>query len=156
MRYILTLVLTVAVLVPSWGWAAYQNPTVISNERQNDGYVKLRFRYVGNAGEPTVERDYLVQHHSTATALRNWIDDTINELDLLHTATSLPALQPGQTIPRLARTPRALTLKEAWIADFTWYLQIKDAATNIPVLAAPIAAMEADLNTRYQAGYLDR
>lgn len=147
------IVLLVLMLVfPSLTWAAYQNPTVVSNARQGNGTVLMTFAFTGNAGEPTITKGYVIQQSTTATALRNWIDDTIKELDLVHTAATLAILQPGQTVPRLAKTTPAPTAKQVWRDKFQRYLLVKDA--GIVAMSADIAALKADLEATYQAGFL--
>ena len=74
-------------LIPAWALAAYQNPTVLENNRQADGGGVILFEFTGNAGEPTVQRRFVVQPNATVTSLRNWVDDTIAELNLLQTAS---------------------------------------------------------------------
>lgn len=141
------------IMMPTMGWAAYQNPTVDSNVRQENGTVLLMFAFSGNAGEPTVKRGYVVSQGTTATAVRNWIDDTIKELDLVRTAETLPSIQPGQTVTRLARVTPAKAAKQAWNEDFALYLRIKDS--GIAALASTIATLKSRIEANWQAGYLD-
>lgn len=139
-------------LAPSFVLAAYQNPTVVSNQRQANGTVLLTFAFAGNAGEPTVTRGYVVTQGTTPTVVRNWIDDTIKELDLVRTAETLPSIQPGQTVTRLAKSPSVPTAQQVWLQKLATYLRVKDsgiAATN-----ADLATLKADLETTYQAGFI--
>lgn len=144
--------LLAVLLLPSISLAAYQNPTVVSNQRQANGSVMITFAFAGNAGEPTVTRGYVVSSGTTATAVRNWIDDTIKELDLVRTAETLPAIQPGQTVPRLARPADVTPANRVWLQKLATYLQVKDS--GLTALAADIAALKADLEATYVTGYL--
>lgn len=148
------LFLLALLLMPSLAHAAYQNPTVISNERQPSGSTKLIFRFAGNAGEPVVTREYMVGPATTATILRNWVDATLNELDLTHTAATIPSLQAGQTVPRLAPVPPATSAKDVWQQKVSMY---KQACTNgfIGSVATACTALKSDIETTYQAGFLD-
>lgn len=130
--------------------AAYQNPTIVSNERQPNGTVLILFRFTGNAGEPIVERGYVVSAGTTAPGIRNWVDDTIKELDLVRTAENLPALQPGQTITRLARTPDVTPAALVCARKLTQYLRLKDA--GITAMNADLAALKANIESTYISG----
>ena len=134
--------------------AAYQNPTVQSNTRLPNGTTKLLFLFSGNAGEPDVLREYAVGPATTAAILRNWVDATLNELDLMHTAATLPAIQPGQTVPRLAPVAPAPSAKDVWQHKVSMYRQV---CTNsfIGSVAAACVALKSDIESTYQAGFLD-
>jgi hypothetical protein len=148
------LILLILFLFPSVTFAAYQSPTVISNERQQDGSTRLVFRFTGSAGEPTVVRSYVVSSGTTATLLRNWIDGVMNELDLMHSAATLAALQPGQTVTRLAPSaPPAPTAKEVWREKVSRYQRLSIVGLT-GTAATDLAALLADINATYQAGFL--
>lgn len=147
------LFLLVLLLAPSMASAAYLNPTVIANERQQNGSTKLLFRFNGNAGEPAVTREFTVQPATTATLLRNWIDATLNELDLMHTAASLPAIQPNQTVPRLAPVTPTPTARTAWRRKADWYAQICTHSFT-GTIATECTALKADIESTYQAGFI--
>lgn len=147
------LVMCLAVLlVPSLAPAAYQNPTVLSMERKADGGGHIIFQFAGNAGEPIVTRTYVIQSGSTLAGVRNWVDDTINELNLVQAAAVLPGLQQGQTVPRLARVNPARAAKELWNEKVARYGQLKDL--GIAAAAADLAALKADIEATYQAGFV--
>jgi hypothetical protein len=140
-------------LLPAISFAAYQNPTVVTNDRQPNGTVLLTFAFTGNAGEPTVTRGYVVSSGTTVALVRSWIDDTIKELDLVRAAETLGAVQPGQTVTRLAKVTPAKAAKQAWNEDFALYLRIKDS--GITALSSVIATVKARVEANWQAGYLD-
>lgn len=148
------LLLCILILAPAVASAAYLNPTVISNERQPNGSTKLIFRFNGNAGEPAVTRDYIVNPTTTATILRNWVDATINELDLMNTAANLASLQAGQTVPRLAPSAPVRTAKAIWREKASTY---ERACTNsfAGAVATACSALKTDIEATYAAGFLD-
>lgn len=150
---VILLVFLVTVLSPIIGHAAYQNPSIVSHDVQTNGYIKLDFIFTGNAGEPAVRRSFIVSSSTTATVLRNWVDDNINELDKLFAAGSLPALQLGQIVPRLASVPPVPTAKDIWNAKLDRYLRVKDS--GIAAIATDLAALKADLEATYQAGFIN-
>lgn len=148
------LLLFALLLVPHVAQATYQNPIVISNERLTAGSTKLIFQFSGNAGEPVVTREYMVGPATTATILRNWVDATLDELNLMHTAATIPALQPGQTVSRLAPVVPAASAKDVWRRKVANYAQF---CTNsfAGSVATDCAAMKTDIESTYQAGFLD-
>lgn len=150
----MAVLLVTVLLAPVAAQAAYQNPTVTGNDRQQNGSTQLTFQFTGNSGEPTVIRQYTVNPASTITALRNWVDGVIAELDLMHTAASLAALQPGQTVPRLAPVPPAPTAKQVWRGKIFRYDQgCKSSFAG--AVATACAALKADIESTYAAGFLD-
>lgn len=148
-----TVLLVLFLVLPSVSFAAYQNPVVKSNTTLANGNVQIGFEFSGNAGEPVVIRSFIVQKGTTAQELRNWVDDIIKELDLVNTASKLAVLQPGQTVPRLARVEPAPTAKQIWLSKFHRYLSFKDS--GVAAIASDLAAIKSDLEATYQAGYLD-
>ena len=151
-------VLLVFVFMLMW-WApvsqaAYQNPTVISNERHPNGSTQLVFQFQGSAGEPVVTRSYAVTAQSTATGLRNWVDSVLAELDLMHAAASLASLQPGQVVPRLAPSAPVPTAKQTWTRKAHTCAQFKGVFAA-GALTTAVNAVCADAEATYQAGFLD-
>lgn len=131
---------------------AYTNPTIVANEPQTDGTLRLVLKFSGNAGEPDVIKDFIVKSSTTPTILRNWIDATMVELDKIRTAATIPGLQVGQTITRLAPTPATPSPKSVWQTKLNQYLQAK--GYGITAADADLAAMKADLEATYQTGFL--
>lgn len=142
-------------LAPSLAMAAYQNPTVEAVDRKSDGGGHIVFKFTGNAGEPVVLRTYVINAATTATAVRNWVDDTLNELNLVQTASTLPALQQGQTVTRLARVTPARAAKEVWNEKAERYKFFKDLGLTSPTAVNDLNALLADINATYQAGYVN-
>lgn len=144
-----------ALLCPSVASAAYLDPIVISKEPRTDGVVKLVLEFAGNAGEPTVRRDYLISSSTTATIFRNWAYTTKQELDKLYTAMTLPSLQKGQTVPALAPSaPPAPTALDVWVGKANKLRTMKEMqAAGVTALDAEIAALAADVNGTYPGGF---
>ena len=140
---------------PSVASAAYQNPVVESNQPQPSGFVKVTFKFDGNAGEPTRYREYLVRPTTTPTVLRNWVADMKAELDLLYTASVIPALQQGQTVSGLARVPVTPTAKEAWNEKYERYKRYKDSGLVSATLTTNLNALKTDLEATYQDGFIN-
>lgn len=137
---------------PTIGHAAYNNPTIESREVQPNGYMRIIFRFTGNAGEQDVRIPFVLRPGMTDQEVRWWVDDTIVSLDAAMVTANRPAAQVGQTVPRLARP--AKTAKQIWQQKLSRYLALKDSGlTGAPATA--LAAMKTDLETSYQAGFLD-
>lgn len=134
--------------------AAYKNPTVISNERHPNGSTQLVFQFQGSAGEPVVTRSYTVTAQSTVTGLRNWVNSVVEELDLMHAAASLGALQPGQVVPRLTPVDTAPTAKQTWTRKAHTCAQFKGIFAA-GALTTAVNAVCGDAEATYQAGFLD-
>lgn len=149
----LAIFLVFLVLLPSIGQAAYQNPTIVQRDLQTNGSLYITFSFSGNAGEPTVRRVFVVTQSTTATSLRNWIDDNLQELDLIFTAENLPSLQLGQTVPRLARVQPTPTPKDVWNTKFDRYLRALNS--GISAISSDMTALKADLEATYQAGFIN-
>lgn len=147
------LVFLVLMLNPILGHAAYQTPTIVQKDIQTSGVIFLTFQFTGNAGEPPVKRIFIVNQSTTATVLRNWVDDQMSELDLLFTAESLPQLQVGQSIPRLARVVPSPTAKDVWNAKFDRYVRALNS--GISAISSDMTALKADLEATYQTGFIN-
>ena len=150
---VILFVFLVLMLSPFVGHAAYQNPTIVAHDVQTNGVVRLDFIFAGNAGEPSVRRSFYVGQGTTATILRNWVDDNIKELDLLFAAQSLPSLQLGQVVPRLARVDPTPTPKDVWNAKFDRYLRALNS--GISAISSDMTALKADLEATYQTGFIN-
>lgn len=150
--HILVILICVVLVIPAH--AAYQNPTIIANNRTEDGTVKLTFRFTGNAGEPDVQRVFSVGPATTLTILRNWVDATINELDLMRTASTAPQVQVGQTITRLAPVAPTPSAKDVWQQNVANYRQF---CTNSFTggIVSDCDAIKTNIQNTYQAGFLD-
>lgn len=151
MRILLMILL---LLVPLEAGAAYQNPTVIANERLSVGSTKLIFRFAGDDGEPIVTREYMIGPNTTPTILRNWVDATLDELNLMQAAATLPALQPGRVVPRLAPTVPAPSARAIWTRQVGLYREVCQSAF-VGQVATDCAALKATIESTYQAGFLN-
>lgn len=134
-------------LVPSVTLAAYDDPDIISNDGK-----QMLLEFKGNAGEETRTSKFVFQNGTTVKKAREWVKDTVDELDGVRSSASLPAFQPGQKLTRLNRTAAVRAAKELWNEKLSRYLQVKDS--GILATATELAAMKADLEATYQSGFL--
>lgn len=141
-----SLLLCLLLLVPSVTLAAYQDPVIISNDGK-----QVVFQFSGDAGEPIKTITYVVQATTTQKAVREWVKDTIDELNGVRSAASLAALQVGQTVARLNRTAAARAARELWYEKVEHYRQLKDL--GIAAAASDLATLKADIEATYQAGF---
>jgi hypothetical protein len=150
------LILLAILFTPSLSFAAYNSSTVISNELKEDGRTRLVFRFTGNAGEPAVVREYIVNSNSSIASLRNWVYGQITELNLMRTASTLPSLQSGQIVAPLQPvdpTPPTPTARQIWLSKVTQYKQFASMGLT-GTAATDLAALLADINATYVTGYL--
>jgi hypothetical protein len=149
-------VLALLFILPSLSMAAYQNPTITANTSMPDGSGgQITFQFTGNAGEPVVTRIYQVSAATTATAVRNWVDDTIKELDAMWTAKTIPSAQAGQTVTRLARVNNPQTPKQIWNEKLQRYIMYRDSGITNATFTSNLNALKTDLDATYQAGFID-
>lgn len=155
MRVVLkTVVLLLLISLPVRAEAAYLNPTVVANDRQPNGATRLVLQFAGNAGEPIVTREFTVVASTTATTFRNWVHAVIAELDLMHATASLPALQPGQTVPALAPSAVTPSPKSRCRHKIALYDQL-DGKGYTGTLADAITALKADIEATCTASHLE-
>lgn len=135
-------------LLPAGSMAAYLDPEVISNDGK-----KMVFEFRGGAGEPTRQITYVFQQGNTVKKTREWVKDTVDELDDVRSVSSKPEFQIGQVVTRLNRTAAIRAAKEVWQEKLARYIAVKDA--GISEAAVELAALLADLKATYQAGFLN-
>lgn len=153
MRIVLAVLIS---LTPVLAQAAYLDPIVLSNERQLNGSTKMVFEFSGDAGEPTVRREYTVSAGTTQTVLRNWIYSTISELNLMHAAATLAGLQPRQTVPKLAPTTSTPTAQQVWMEKARRAVRMKAAVdAGVTALSTDLATLLTDLNGSYVTSYAE-
>jgi len=73
-------------------------------------------------------------------------------LMLVVPSVSLAAYQNPMVVPRLARVATPPSAKAIWQAKHERYMQVKNS--DVAALATERAALKADLEATYQAGFL--
>lgn len=134
-------------LVPSLALSAYLDPVITSNDGK-----RIVFEFAGDAGEATETLTYVVRPGTTKKAVREWVKDTLDELDGRLAAAKLPDFAVGQSVTRLNRTAAVRAAKEVWNDKLARYLYLQ--SSGITAAAGELAAMKADLEATYQAGFL--
>lgn len=148
------ILIAILLLVPTLSHAAYNAAEVDRNELTAAGAARLVTLFTGNAGEPPVRREYLVNASSTMAGYRQWVKATMDELNLMRAVGVLPGLQPGQTITPLNPVAPSLTAKETWHRKVESYAQ-SCALSFVGAVATDCAALKSDIEATYQAGYLN-
>lgn len=139
-------------LTPALSFAAYQNPTCTAKVRLSNGQTKSTYEFRGNAGEPTVTREYVTSANTVNVSVREWVADTLAELDSLQRVDALPALQVGATPTPANRAAAARTAKQIWREKAQACAQFKGVFTG--TVGTDVDAMCTDAQNTYQAGYL--
>ena len=140
-------------VLPSLSLAAYQSPESKEKIRLPSGQTRTTYEFNGNAGEPTVTRQYVTGSGTTNQSIREWVADTIAELDRLQVVDGLPALQLGATPNPANRAAAVRTAKQTWQQKFELYLHIKDS--GVAAISQYVADLKTWLEANYQAGFLD-
>lgn len=149
-----TILLFILCLIPTLSHAAYNAAEVDRNELTAAGSARLVTLFTGNAGEPPVRREYLVNASSTLSGYRQWVKATMDELNLMRAVGVLPGLQPGQTVTPLNPVAPSLTAKETWHRKVESYSQ-SCTLSFVGTVATACSALKTDIESTYQAGYLD-
>lgn len=147
------LLLFILMVVPTVGQAAYNRAEIKTVNKQQNGMIRWTFEFTGNGGEEPKQREFLVMPGTTVALVRNWVDETMTELDQLYTIGNLASVQPGQVVPRLARVPSAPTAKDIWMGKV---LNYDRSCTNsfVGAVATACASLKSDIESTYQAGFL--
>ena len=156
---ILFLTLSLFLLAPALSRAAYPDQgTILRHEQDQNGAARLIVRFLGNAGEPIVDRAWPVAAYPTPAAalqaLRNWISVTVTELNLARTAATAPQVAPNTVITGLAPSATPQTAKSVWRAKVQIHSQTCTQSFTGAVATA-CAALKTDIEGSYQAGFLD-
>lgn len=147
--------LIVLLLMPSLAQAAYLDQAqVLRYEQDPNGSARLILRFTGNAGEPIVDRVYPITGSSTLPGLRNWINLTVTELNLARTAGTAPQVAPGTVLNGLVPSPATPTAKSVWRDKIRLYAVACQSSFGGAVATA-CTAMKSDIESTYQAGFLN-
>ena len=107
---------------------AYNTATITANEPlPNEAGARIFVQFTGNAGEPVVNKDLIVDGGTTAQSLRLWAANQTAALNNIRPFRQLGALQPGQTINTSFPAPPALTAKEIFAANVRRLRQMTNA-----------------------------
>lgn len=149
------LIACILALLPATSFAAYQNPKVLDLIGQSDGGITALLEFTGDAGEPTVQKKFTVQPGTTKQSFREWVGDTIAELNKLSTIRKIPEIQIGQIVIPLAKTSPAAPAKQVWIDKFERYKSCSSVALSSAAYNTDCAAIKTDLESSYQAGFIN-
>ena len=115
-----------------------------------DGRVRILITFTGNAGEPPIDRDLIVDESTTVASLRRWAYDEAGRLGSRKTIIDL--LTPGAAITLTAPpAPPAPTAEQVWLEKAHRLARAK--ALGLTADAAEEAALEAEVNATYDAAY---
>lgn len=131
---------------------AYNVATLVQKDPPSeDRRVRLVIEFFGNAGEPTVRREYYVTATDTTTTIRRWcIDQAKNLADVKTVADSLTV---GQSINLTPINPPAATAEEIWRAKVARYQRMAGLGLTGQA-ATDLATLKADIEATYVTAYL--
>ena len=131
---------------------AYNAATLLSKDPQPGG-IRLIIEFSGNAGEPAVRDSYLVTGDTTLAAIRQWAYQKAASLTPARTIAD--GLTVGQTITLTAPPAApAATAKQVWRAKVSRYQELAGPGYT-GAAQTDLAALLADINATYAAGFLD-
>jgi len=148
-------IMLIALLLPSVGNAAYLDQGIILRyEQDQDGAARLYVRFTGDAGEPIVDKPYPISSGSSFQALRRWVRANVEEMNLKRTAGTAPQVAPSTVVQGLAAASPAAVAKDVWRGKVESY-QHSCTASFVGSVATDCSALKANIESTYQAGYLD-
>lgn len=135
-------------------FAEYQDPTVTKNQRLAGGAFKLELQFTGNAGEPSITREYIGHSSTTLRDVREWAYLVIDELNGYQAAASLPGLQVGTVVRKVAPQAIVLTPKQQWQRDYRKCKRLEESGLA-GAINEQVTACKSALAASYQAGFED-
>lgn len=131
---------------------AYNTATLVQKDPPGeDRRVRLVIEFTGNAGEPTVRREYYVSASDTALAIRRWCVEQAKNLGDVKTVAD--ALTVGQSINLTPISPPVATAEEIWRAKVSRYRAMAQLGLSGQA-ATDLAALKADIEATYVTAYL--
>lgn len=131
---------------------AYNLATLVQKDPPNDERkVRIVVEFTGNAGEPTVRREYYVSASDTVQSIRRWaIEQARNLGDVKTVADALTVGRSVNLTPLAAPTP---TPEEVWRAKVARYNRMRELGLTGQA-ATDLAALKADIEATYVSAYL--
>jgi hypothetical protein len=132
---------------------AYTTATLKSKDQPfADGRVRIIITFTGNAGEPSIDRDFILNAETTGLELRRW---AINEAaGLLARKTIVDSLTIGQSINLTPIAPPVPTAREIWEGKANRLRRAKELGLTNATAVSELTTLEADVNATYVAGYI--
>jgi hypothetical protein len=138
---------------------AYTTATIRNNDpiAGQPGKYRLVVTFTGNAGEPAVDRETVIDGSTTAASLRNWAFNQAADLDPARSLATNPALAVGQVVALTQQSAPAVTAFQAWQQKVQRLIRVQaavDAGVVFP--AGDVQALKDAVNTGasgVQAGY---
>lgn len=121
-----------------------------------DGRVRIVVAFMGDAGEPTRDRELYVDGGMTAMDIRRWC---IAEASRMGTGkTVIDALTIGQSInltPIAPPAPPLPTARQVWLEKANRLARLRSlGAVTAGTLLDEITALAEDVRVMYQAGWI--
>ena len=132
---------------------AYNTATLIQKDPPNDDRrVRIVVQFSGNAGEPTVRREYYVGPSDSLSSVRQWAISQAASMGAVKTVAD--NLTEGMSVNLTPIAAPAPTAKEVWQSKVVRYLAGKDLGLTGATAVADLAALKADIVATYLSAYL--
>jgi hypothetical protein len=138
---------------------AYTTATIVKKDAPTqEGRVHLVIEFTGDAGEPPVQRDYVLDSDSTVPAIRTWVRDTITMLAGRKSIASNPSVAVGQVIPPAAADPAPTAgqlAQQLYFSDAARLVHMKQLVDAGGMLASntEFVALQTSVKATYLASY---
>ena len=132
---------------------AYNTATLIQKDPPNDDRrVRIVVQFSGNAGEPTVRREYYVGPSDTLQSIRQWAINQASSMGSVKTVAD--NLTEGMSVNLTPIAAPAPTAQQVWQSKVNRYLAGKDLGLTGATAVADLAALKADIEATYLSAYL--
>lgn len=120
----------------------------------DDGSRHVVVTFTGDAGEPAVQRDYALDENFTTQSVRQWVFGVLARLN--GRKSTAGSVTNGQIIPPLAPPAApAQTAAQIWADKARRLARLRAMGTVTGALATAITALQTDVDSSYQAGFVD-
>lgn len=151
----LFVVLFVVFMMPAVALASYDTATIKSLEpnQNSPGTFRMTVVFSGNAGEPDVVKETVVDGSATPATVQAWAKAKVAELNSVDTAVKNPSLQPGRTINLNGGGSPGPTAFQVWQQKAYRLLRLKQLGVTNATAVTEVSALEKEVNDTYQPGY---
>lgn len=137
---------------------AYNTATIRNNDpiAGQPGKYRLVVTFTGNAGEPAVDRETVIDGSTTAASLRNWAFNQAADLDPARSLATNPALAVGQVVALTQQAAPGLTAFQTWQKKALQVQRLKDlmdAGLANATMVSEFNTLKAAADAAYATGF---
>ena len=130
---------------------AYNTATLVQKDPPNDDRrVRIVVQFSGNAGEPTVRREYYVGPSDTLQSIRQWAINQAASMGAVKTVAD--NLTEGMSVNLTPIAAPAPTAQQVWQGKVERYKALAGLGL-VGQAATDLAALKADIEATYLSAY---